>query len=117
MRTRVVVTGMGCISPLGNDVESLWSGLLAGHSGIGPITQYDASDFKVKIAAEVKGFDATARFGSREARRMDRFSQFALAAAIQAVQEAGLVVDDSDSDRVGVIIGTGIGGVGTIYEL
>jgi 3-oxoacyl-[acyl-carrier-protein] synthase II len=116
MRKRVVVTGLGCISPLGNDVPSLWVGLLAGKSGIGPITHFDASDFKVRIAGEVKDFDPVALFGSREARRMDRFSQLGVAAAIQAVQEAGLVIDDANRDRIGVIMGSGIGGVGTIYE-
>ena len=115
MRKRVVVTGLGCISPLGNDVQALWSGLLAGRSGVGQITQFDPTDFKVKIAAEVKDFDATALFGSKEARRMDRFSQLAVAAAIQAVQDAGLIVDDHNRDRIGVIMGSGIGGVGTIY--
>ena len=116
MRKRVVVTGMGCVSPVGNDVQSLWSNLLAGRSGVGPITRFDATGYKVRIAAEVKDFDPTALFGSREARRMDRFSQFALAAAQQAVQDAGLTVDDHNRDRIGVFVGSGIGGVGTIYE-
>jgi 3-oxoacyl-[acyl-carrier-protein] synthase II len=82
---------------------------------VGQITQFDPTDFKVKIAAEVKDFDATALFGSKEARRMDRFSQLAVAAAIQAVQDAGLIIDDHNRDRIGVIMGSGIGGVGTIY--
>lgn len=116
MRNRVVVTGMGCISPLGNDVSTLWNGLIAGKSGIGPITQFDASNYKVKIAAEVKGFDPVALFGSREARRMDRFSQLALAASLQAMEQSGLKVDDGNRDRVGVYVGTGIGGVGTQFE-
>lgn len=116
MRERVVVTGLGCVSPLGNDVATLWSKLLAGESGVDLITQFDAADFKVRIAAEVKEFDPIALFGSREARRMDRFSQFAVAAANQAVEDAGLNLDAEDRDRIGVFMGSGIGGVGTIYE-
>ncbi len=116
MRRRVVITGLGCVSPVGNDVSSLWSNILAGQSGVGQITHFDASDYDVRFAAEVKGFDGAALFGSREARRMDRYSQFALAATLQAVQDAGLVIDDGNRDRVGVVIGTGIGGIGTLYD-
>ena len=116
MRTRVVITGLGCISPLGNDVTSLWDGILQGKSGVGAITHFDASDYKVKIAAEVKNFDPVALFGSREARRMDRFSQFAVVAALQAAQDAGLVIDDQNRERIGVVMGSGIGGIGTEYE-
>jgi beta-ketoacyl-acyl-carrier-protein synthase II len=116
MTQRVVVTGMGCISPVGNDVSTTWSNILAGRSGVSLITQYDASEFKCKIAAEVKGFDGAAHFGNREARRMDRFSQFAVATAQQAVRDAGLEITDSNRDRIGAIIGSGIGGIGTIFE-
>ena len=116
MRKRVVVTGLGCISPLGNDVPTLWDNLLKGQSGVDRITHYDTSEYKCKIAAEVKGFDAAALFGSREARRMDRFTQFALAAAQQAVQQSGLEINDANRDRIGVVIGTGIGGLSTLYE-
>jgi 3-oxoacyl-[acyl-carrier-protein] synthase II len=116
MRRRVVVTGMGCISPIGNDVNSLWGNVLAGKSGVGMITHYDTSQFKTKIAAQVKDFDAVERFGKVEARRMDRFSQFALAAAQQALADSGLNVNDDNRDRVGVVIGTGIGGLGTLFE-
>ena len=116
MTQRVVVTGMGCISPVGNDVSTTWSNILAGRSGVGLITQYDASEFKCKIAAEVKGFDGAAHFGNREARRMDRFSQFAVATAQQAVRDAGLEITDSNRDRIGAIIGSGIWGIGTIFE-
>jgi 3-oxoacyl-[acyl-carrier-protein] synthase II len=116
MHKRVVVTGLGCISPLGNCVEDLWSGLLAGRSGVDRITHYDTSDYKTKIAAEVKNFDGEALFGNREARRMDRFTQFALAASQQAVQDAALEIDDRNRDRIGVVIGTGIGGLTTLFE-
>ena len=89
MRKRVVITGLGCISPVGNDVKTLWENITAGRSGIDTITQYDPSEHKTKIAAEVKGFDGPAMFGQREARRMDRYTQYALAATIQAVEDAG----------------------------
>lgn len=116
MTKRVVVTGLGCISPVGNDVSTLWSNILAGRSGVDLITHYDAGEFKCKIAAEVKGFDGAARFGSREARRMDRFSQFAVAATQQAVQDAALEIHDGNRDRIGAVIGSGIGGIGTVFE-
>jgi 3-oxoacyl-[acyl-carrier-protein] synthase II len=116
MRKRVVITGIGCISPLGNDIPSLWSGILAGKSGVGIISHYDVSDFNVKIGAEVKGFDAVALFGSREARRMDRFVQFALAASLQAVEQAKLEINESNRDRIGVVLGCGIGGMNTLFE-
>lgn len=113
-RKRVVVTGLGCISPLGNDVPSTWEGLLAGQSGVGPITQFDASEFKTHFAAEVKGFDPDALLGRRDARRMDRFAQLAVGATQEALAHSGLKVDQGNSYRVGVIIGTGIGGIGTL---
>jgi 3-oxoacyl-[acyl-carrier-protein] synthase II len=116
MRKRVVITGMGCISPLGNDVQTTWQNIVHGQSGIGPVTHYDASDHKVKIAAEVKGFDAKELFGHRAARKMDRFTQFALAATQQAVKDAKLDIHDGNRDRMGVIIGSGIGGIGILYE-
>jgi 3-oxoacyl-[acyl-carrier-protein] synthase II len=116
MRKRVVITGLGCISPVGNDIPNLWANIIAGNSGVDFITHYDASDYKTKIAAEVKGFSGEALFGSREARRMDRFVQYALAAALQARDSARIQIDDSNRDRVGVIVGTGIGGMETLYE-
>ena len=116
MRRKVVVTGMGCISPVGNTVKETWDSLLAGKSGAGPITLFDASRHKTRFAAEVKGFDAVSVFGNREARKMDRFTQFATAATLEALENAGLKIDDSNRDRVGVLIGTGIGGIGTIME-
>ncbi len=116
MRRRVVVTGMGCISPVGNTVEETWKSLLAGKSGAGPITLFDASRHKTRFAAEVKGFDPVAVFGNREARKMDRFTQFATVAALEALAQARLTIDDSNRHRVGIVIGTGIGGIGTILE-
>lgn len=116
MRNRVVITGMGCISPVGNDVQTMWNNISAGRTGIGNITQFNASEYKSKIAAEVKDFDAIALFGSREVRRMDRFTQFALAAAEQARQGANLEIHDGNRDRIGVVIGTAIGGLSTLLE-
>ena len=116
MSKRVVITGLGCISPVGNDVPSMWNCIQAGQSGIDLITHYDTSEFESKIAGEVKGFDGAQRFGNREARRMDRCTQFALAAAIEALQDSGLEIDDENRDRIGVVIGTGIGGIGPLFE-
>ena len=108
---RVVVTGMGAITPIGNDVETFWSSLKAGKCGIGPITKFDVTDFKVKVAAEVKDFDPTQYIDKREARRMDLNCQFALAAAQQAVDQAGLKEGNFDPYRTGVIYGSGVGGL------
>ncbi|MBE7534941.1 MAG: beta-ketoacyl-ACP synthase II [Anaerolineales bacterium] len=116
MRKRVAITGVGCITPVGNTAQEAWESLLAGKSGAGPITLFDGSEHKTRFAAEAKGFDPVGRFGAREARRMDRFTQFAMAATAEAVQNAGLKIDASNRDRVGVVIGTGIGGIGTILE-
>lgn len=116
MRKRVVVTGTGCISPVGNTVRETWEALLAGRSGAGPITHFDASKLKTRFAAEVKGFDPVSHFGAREARKMDRFTQFATVATMEALGQAGLKIDESNRDRVGIVIGTGIGGIGTIME-
>ncbi len=116
MRKRVVVTGLGCISPVGLNVDETWVSLLAGESGAGPITHFDASQHKTRIAAEVKGFDAVALFGQRDARKMDRFAQLAIAAAEEAMRQARLKIDESNRDRTGVLIGTGIGGITTILE-
>jgi len=114
--TRVVVTGFGCLSPVGNNVKDTWSALLTGKSGAGMITHFDASRHKTRFAAEVKGFDAVALFGPRDARKMDRFTQFAIAAAMEALEHSGLKIDEANRDRVGILIGTGIGGIGTLLE-
>ena len=116
MSRRTVITGLGCITPLGNNEQAMWGNLLAGKSGIGRITLYDPEGYECQIAAEVKDFDATGLFGSREARRMDRYTQFAVAAAGQALENSGLEVTDNNRDRIGAIIGSGIGGIGTLLE-
>ncbi len=116
MQNRVVITGLGCISPVGNDVNTLWNNLLSGKSGVGLITQFDTGEYKSKIAAEVKGFDGASLFGVKEARRMDRYTQFALAATQQAINDSQLIISEHNRDQIGVIIGTGIGGMTTLYE-
>jgi 3-oxoacyl-[acyl-carrier-protein] synthase II len=116
MSRRVVVTGMGCLSPVGNNVKETWDSILAGKSGAAMITHFDASKHKTRFAAEVKGFDPVTLFSVREARKMDRFTQFAAAVALEALQQAGLKIDESNRDRVGVVVGTGIGGIGTLLE-
>lgn len=113
---RVVITGMGVISPLGNDVGTFWSRLKEGQSGISAIDSFDTSRHKTKIAGIVRDFDADARFGRKEARRMDRFCQFALAAAEQARDDAGLQLEQADRERIGVYVGSGIGGIQTLLE-
>lgn len=105
---------MGCVSPLGNDVAASWAAAVAGQSGVGPITLFDASEHETRFAAEVKGFDAGERFGRKEARRMDRYTQFAIAATAEALGHAALTINEANRDRVGAFIGTGIGGVGTL---
>ncbi|MBX3045873.1 MAG: beta-ketoacyl-ACP synthase II [Anaerolineales bacterium] len=116
MKKRIVITGLGCLSPLGNDVASSWQNAVAGVSGAGRITHYDPSDYKTQIACEVKGFDGAAMYGTREARRMDRFTQLGVAAAQQAVQDADLKITDENRLRIGAVVGTGIGGAHTLYD-
>jgi 3-oxoacyl-[acyl-carrier-protein] synthase II len=113
---RVVITGLGVVSPVGHDVGTTWQSVLQGTSGVGPITLFDASDLKTRFAAEVKDFDATALFGRREARRMDRFSHFALSAALEALEDSQLTINADLSPRIGVITGSGIGGLSTLME-
>lgn len=113
---RVVVTGLGTINPLGNDVESTWSNALAGKSGAGPITHFDASLFKTKFGCEVKDFDPNDLFERKEARKYDRYSHFALQAAKEAMEDSGLDLDSEDRDRIGVIFSAGIGGIRTFEE-
>lgn len=113
---RAVITGMGVISPLGNDVDSFWTRLIRGESGITFIDTFDVTRHKSKIAGIVREFDAEARFGRKEARRMDRFCQFALAAAEQAWEDAGLNLGHVDRERLGVYVGSGVGGIQTLLE-
>jgi 3-oxoacyl-[acyl-carrier-protein] synthase II len=124
MSRRVVVTGMGMVSPLGNDMASSWEGIINGRSGIGSITQYDASQFTTKIAGEIKDFDVTAdnsRFGAwrvsgKDAKKMDSFIHYGLGASFMAMHDAGLEVDESNAERMGAILGAGIGGLLGIEE-
>ena len=114
MKRRVVVTGMGAITPIGNDVETFWNSLKNGTVGIGPITTFDTADFKAKLAAQVKDFDPKQYMDNKAARRMERFSQFAVAAAREALEDAGIYMTKEDPFRVGVSVGSGIGGLDAI---
>ena len=115
-RRRVVVTGLGIVSPVGNTVEEAWQNLLAGRSGIGAVTKFDASTFPTRIAGEVRSFDIGSYLSPKEARRMDTFIHFGMAAGIQAVRDAGLDQEQADAERIGVCIGSGIGGLPLIEE-
>jgi 3-oxoacyl-[acyl-carrier-protein] synthase II len=116
MERRVVITGLGVVSPVGSDLETFWKNLTAGKSGISRITKFDPTDYPVQIAAEVKDFEPTKYFDKKEVRRLDPFIQFAVGAADQAVKMAGLEESEVDKERVGVIIGSGIGGLTTIEQ-
>jgi len=116
---RIVVTGMGAVSPVGNDVASTWENVVAGRSGVGPITRFDASQYRTTIAAEARAFDPEQHFPARDARRMDPFAQFALVAAREALAEAGLSDEafaEGLGERTAVLVGSGIGGMTTITE-
>src|SRR5919201_6181734 len=111
MKRRVVVTGLGAVTPVGNDVATTWQSLLEGKSGAGPITKFDPSNHAVKFACEVKGFDPSLYMDRKEAKRADLYTQYAMASAVQAMTDAGL--NDGvgyDPERTGVIVGSGIGG-------
>src|ERR1700722_10150229 len=114
---RVVITGMGVVTSLGESVDQLWDSLCAGKSGIGPVTRWDNSKFPVRFGGECTSFDPTrSGIDGREARRMDRFGQFGLAASISAVRDSGIDFSKEDTDRCGVVIGSGIGGIETLEE-
>ena len=113
-RRRVVVTGLGILAPNGNTVEEFWDAVTSGRSGIGPITHFDASEHKVKIAGEVKNFDPTVAMEKKEARRNDPFVQYGVYVAMQAAANAGLDIERENPERVGVIFGSGVGGLGTL---
>lgn len=115
-RRRVVITGMGAITPLGNSVDELWTGLASSKSGIGPITLCDSSNYTTHIAGEVRDFDPSEYINPREARRMARFSHFGIAAAHMAIQDSGLILENIDNERLGVVTGTGIGSLPVTQE-
>ena len=114
MKRRVVVTGLGAVTPIGNNVEDFWKSIRAGKAGIGPLTKFDTSEYKVKLAAEVKDFKAADYMDAKAARRMEAFSQYAVAAAKEAFQQSGIRMEEEDPYRVGVIIGSGVGSLQAI---
>jgi len=115
-KRRVVISGLGILSPVGNDLASSWDGIVNGRSGIGPITHFDASAFPTRIAGEVKGFDPAAWVSAKDIKKMDPFVHYGVAAAMMAIQDAGLVIDESNAEMIGVAIGAGIGGLKGIEE-
>ncbi|MET0327440.1 MAG: beta-ketoacyl synthase N-terminal-like domain-containing protein, partial [Luteimonas sp.] len=115
-KRRVVITGIGILSPLGNDLASSWDGIVNGRSGIGPITHFDATNFATRIAGEVKGFDATQWIAPKDVKKMDPFVHYGVAGGLMAIADAGIDVRESDAERIGVAIGAGIGGLKGIEE-
>ena len=115
-KRRVVITGLGTVNPTGNTVAESWAAIKDGRCAVEPITAFDTADFKVKLAAEVKNFDPAERIDKREARKMARFTQFAVAAAEEAIGDSGLALEEIDCTRFGVILSSGIGGLPTIEE-
>ena len=115
-RRRVVVTGLGVISPVGNDVPTAWGNVVAGKSGIGPITRFDAKDFRVRIAGEVRDFDVESYMPAKEARRMDTFIHYGIAASTEAIRDSGLEITDANREMIGCMIGSGIGGLPMIED-
>ena len=113
---RVVVTGLGAVTPLGNSAEETWKNLLAGKSGAAPITSFDTTNFKTKFACEVKDLNVNDYLDRKEARKMDRYTQLALIAAKQAVEDSGMDLEKEDKNRIGVVYGVGIGGIKTFEE-
>jgi 3-oxoacyl-[acyl-carrier-protein] synthase II len=111
---QVAITGLGAVTAIGNDVPTMWQALIEGRSGVGPITLFDAAQFETRFAAQVKDFDPAVWVNRKEARRMDRYTQFAIAATAQAMRDAGLQVTPDNAHRIGVVIGSGIGGIGTL---
>ena len=116
MKKRIVITGIGLITPIGLDKKETWQSLISGNSGIDTISCFDPEAYETKIAAEVKGFDPTILIGKKESRRLDRFSQFAVASSIQALEDANIDMENEDQSRVGVMIGSGVGGIITLSE-
>jgi len=116
MRRRVVVTGMGIISPLGIGIEENWSAIINGKSGIGPITRFDTESFPVRFAGEVEGFDAEQYMEHKEVKKMDRFIHFAVAASDDALKDSGFEITEKNAERVGVQVGVGLGGLPAIEK-
>jgi len=115
-RTRVVITGLGAVTPVGNTAEEFWASLTQGKSGIGPITRFDSEGFPTRIAGEVKGFDALKYVDKKDERKLDLYLKYAVACAVMAVEDAGLDPAKEDGDRFGVLVGSGIGGISTLLE-
>ncbi|NWQ41249.1 beta-ketoacyl-ACP synthase II [Bacillus sp. EB106-08-02-XG196] len=115
-KRRVVVTGVGAVTPLGNDVETTWKGIIEGKSGIGPLTRVNADEYPAKVAAQINDFNPETYMDRKDARKMDRFTQYAVASAQMAVEDANLTITDENADRIGVWIGSGIGGMETFEE-
>ncbi|MGE5625736.1 MAG: beta-ketoacyl-ACP synthase II [Bacillota bacterium] len=115
-KRRVVVTGMGIISPVGNSVEEAWGNILAGKSGVGPVTHFDTANYPTRIAAEVKGFDPTQYIVPKDVKKMDPFVHYGIAASVQALKESGLEVNDANAPRIGAAVGAGIGGLTNIEK-
>lgn len=115
-RKRVVVTGVGALTPVGNNPTEYWEGLLSGRSGIAPITLFDAAQHKCRIAGEVKGYNPQDYLDAKDAKRMDRFAQFAVSASLQAIRDAQFVINELNAEQVGVIIGTGVGGIKVLED-
>lgn len=113
---KIVITGLGAVTPIGNNLDEYWNGLLEGKSGSAPITRFDASEFKTRFACEVKDYDPTLHMTKKEVQRMDIFTQFALSSSVMAVEDAGIDFEKTDKNRVGVIIGSGIGGMWTYHN-
>jgi 3-oxoacyl-[acyl-carrier-protein] synthase II len=115
-KRRVVVTGIGAVTPLGNDIDTTWKNIIEGKSGVGPLTRINADEYPAKVSAELKDFNPETFMEKTDARKMDRFTQYAVAAALMAVKDANLTINDENSDRVGVWIGSGIGGMETFEK-
>ena len=115
-KRRVVVTGLGCISPLGNSVKATWEGILAGRSGVNLIENFDTEKFSTRFAAQVKDFDPALYMNPKDTKKMDGFIQYGYAAAVEAIRDSGITATDENAARIGVAIGSGIGGLDTIEK-
>ncbi|MEX2574122.1 MAG: beta-ketoacyl synthase N-terminal-like domain-containing protein, partial [Balneolaceae bacterium] len=113
---RVVITGIGALTPVGKTAPEFWNGLISGKSGIRPVTHFDTTDFSTKFAGQLEDYDEHSYFGRKEARRLDKVSQYALVAADETIRDSNIDLDRIDKDRVGVLVGTGIGGMKTFYD-